>query len=176
MGTKEELHVNPTKREISRRQFLNYTLMGVGGFMGAALLTPMLRLAIDPVTNVSASSDMVSTGLKVEDITKEPTRVDFKVKQVDGWYETEETRTAWVYKENDNIVALSPTCKHLGCTVSWNGSKDHPNEFFCPCHGGRYKKNGKNVPKTPPTTALDTFQQGEKDGILMLGQKRPNKV
>ena len=38
-----------SKNRISRRQFLNYTLTGVGGFMAAGMLMPMVRFAVDPV-------------------------------------------------------------------------------------------------------------------------------
>jgi menaquinol-cytochrome c reductase iron-sulfur subunit len=114
--------------------------------------------------------------LKISDLTAEPKRVDFSFKQVDGWYESEATNTAWVYKKDDGkIVALSPVCKHLGCTVDWNGDKQHPNQFFCPCHYGRYEKDGKNIPGTPPIRPLDIFETKEKDGILYLGQKKPNE-
>ena len=37
------------KQQVSRRQFLNYSLTGLGGFMAAGMLTPMLRFAVDPV-------------------------------------------------------------------------------------------------------------------------------
>ncbi len=176
MNSIEEISEKIEKKEVTRRQFLNYTLMGVGGFMGAALIAPMVRFAVDPATKMTSSSKMISTGLKVSELTAKPQRVDFKVKVQDGWYETEETRTAWVYKEKEEIVALSPICKHLGCTVDWNGNKDFENQFSCPCHGGRYLKNGKNIPKTPPTAPLDIYEQKVKDGILMLGQRRPNQV
>ena len=35
--------------KVSRRQFMSYTLMGVGGFMASGMLMPMVRFAIDPV-------------------------------------------------------------------------------------------------------------------------------
>ena len=166
-----------SSQKVSRRQFLNYTLMGVGGFMGAAVLMPMLNFAVDPALKANASGDFINTGLKISDITETPTRVDYKTEVKDGWYEAEETRTAWVYKdENGKIVALSPECKHLGCTVNWEGSKDHKNEFYCPCHGGRYEKNGKNIPKTPPIKPLDVYDKQEKDGVLYLGNTKENAV
>lgn len=166
-----------SSQKVSRRQFLNYTLTGVGGFMGAAMLMPMLRFAVDPALKADAAGDFVNTGQKVSEINETPTRVDYKTKVKDGWYEAEETRTAWVYKNEDGkIVALSPVCKHLGCTVNWEGSKEHKNEFYCPCHGGRYEKNGKNIPRTPPSAPLDLYDQKEKDGILYLGTTKPNEV
>ena len=57
----------------------------------------------------------------------------------------------------DKIVALSPVCKHLGCTVSWNTDKEHPDQFFCPCHYGRYTKDGTNITGTPPLAPLDVY-------------------
>src|SRR5699024_3025900 len=113
------------KPQVSRRQFLNYTLTGVGGFMAAGMLAPMLRMAVDPVLQPSAAGDLVNVGMSVDDLTDEPKRVDWKIDQVDAWYESEEEKSAWVYKDdNDDIIALSPICKHLGCFVSWEGSDD----------------------------------------------------
>jgi menaquinol-cytochrome c reductase iron-sulfur subunit len=164
-----------SKHRVSRRQFLNYTLTGVGGFMAAGMLMPMLRFAVDPVLKAGGKADYIATKLKISDVTEEPQRVDFTVEVIDAWYKSEETRTAWVYKEGDNIVALSPVCKHLGCTVDWNTDKSNPNKFFCPCHYGLYEKDGKNVPGTPPLGPLDKYEHKEKDGILYLGAVKPQK-
>ncbi|HLR08125.1 MAG TPA: ubiquinol-cytochrome c reductase iron-sulfur subunit [Bacillota bacterium] len=164
------------KRQVSRRQFLNYTLTGVGGFMAAGMLVPMLRMAIDPVLKPSQSGEYTNVNLAVDDITEEPQRIEWTVEQVDGWYESEVNKTAWVYKnEEGDIVALSPICKHLGCVVSWEGSEDYPNEFFCPCHDGRYYKNGVNVPGTPPLEPLDEYEKKVENGMLYLGNTKPNR-
>jgi menaquinol-cytochrome c reductase iron-sulfur subunit len=160
------------KHRVSRRQFLNYTLTGVGGFMAAGMLMPMVRFALDPVLRPAAETDLVAVA-NVEDITEEPKRFDFKINQVDAWYESEEPKSAWVYKEGDKIVALSPVCKHLGCTVNWNSDPKNPNKYFCPCHYGLYDKDGKNVPGTPPLAPLDVYVSEVKDGKLYLGQAKP---
>lgn len=163
-----------SKHRVSRRQFLNYTLTGVGGFMAAGMLMPMVRFAIDPVLQASAEGDFIATPQKVAEITAEPTRVDFSFEQKDAWYTSEVTNTAWVYKdEKGEIVALSPVCKHLGCVVDWNKDKANPNHFFCPCHNGLYTKDGTNVPGTPPMAPLDVFPFIEKDGYLYLGKAKP---
>jgi menaquinol-cytochrome c reductase iron-sulfur subunit len=161
------------KHRVTRRQFLNYTLTGVGGFMAAGTLMPMLRFAFDPILKKEAGTEMVAVA-DVKDITTEPKRFDFKVKVKDAWYESEEPRSAWVYKdEKGEIIALSPICKHLGCTVNWNTDKAHPNQFFCPCHYGRYTKDGTNVPGTPPQAPLDRYEYKVKDGKLYLGKAKP---
>ncbi|RBW70267.1 ubiquinol-cytochrome c reductase iron-sulfur subunit [Bacillus taeanensis] len=159
------------KDEVTRRQFLNYTLTGVGGFMAAGMLMPMVRFAIDPLLKEKAGQDMVAV-TDVSKLTNEPQRFDFKVQQVDGWYESEVTQSAWVYKENEDVVALSPICKHLGCTVNWGTDPAHPNQFFCPCHLGRYEKDGANVPGTPPLAPLDVYEQKVEDGKLYLGKAK----
>ncbi|HWO78481.1 MAG TPA: ubiquinol-cytochrome c reductase iron-sulfur subunit [Bacillus sp. (in: firmicutes)] len=166
-----------SKHRVSRRQFLSYTLTGVGGFMGAAMIMPMVRFAVDPVLKAAGASDFIATDVKVADLTTEPTRVDFSYEQQDAWYTSTVTSTAWVYKnDNGEIVALSPICKHLGCTVDWNTDKSNPNQFFCACHYGRYTKDGKNVPGTPPLGPLDVYEVQEKDGYLYLGATKPNPI
>lgn len=165
-----------SKHRVSRRQFLNYTLTGVGGFMAAGMLMPMVRFAVDPVLKASASGDFIPTPQKISGITEEPTRVDFSFEQQDAWYTSEVTNTAWVYKdENGEIVALSPVCKHLGCVVDWNTDKANQNRFYCPCHGGLYEKDGTNVPGTPPIAKLDVYPTQEKDGFLLLGKAKPRE-
>lgn len=166
--------VSEKKKQVSRREFLNYTLTGVGGFMAAGMVVPMLRMAIDPVLQPSTAGGLVNVGLSVDDITSDPQRVEWKVDQVDGWYESSVTRVAWVFESDDgDIIAHSPICKHLGCFVTWEGSEDHPNEYFCPCHDGRYYKDGTNVPNTPPLAPLDEYEQKVENGILFLGDPKP---
>ncbi|HLQ98253.1 MAG TPA: ubiquinol-cytochrome c reductase iron-sulfur subunit [Candidatus Dormibacteraeota bacterium] len=166
--------MSENKKQVSRREFLNYTLTGVGGFMAAGVIVPMLRMAIDPVLQPSTAGDLANSGLSVDDITSEPQRVEWNVNQVDGWYEDNVTKVAWVFKnEDDEIIAHSPICKHLGCFVTWEGSDDYPNEYFCPCHNGRYYKDGTNVPNTPPLAPLDEYEHKVENGILFLGEPKP---
>nr|WP_041074534.1 ubiquinol-cytochrome c reductase iron-sulfur subunit [Bacillus sp. OxB-1] len=164
-------------KKVSRRQFLSYTLMGTGGFMASAMLMPMVRFAIDPVLQASGGGDFIPTEHKAADLTEEPVRVDFTIKdRQDAWYKSDVSNTAWVYKEGDKIIALSPVCKHLGCTVNWGGDPAHANEFFCPCHAGRYLKNGENVKGTPPIGPLDEYEVEVVDGLVYLGKTIPNTL
>lgn len=159
------------RHQVSRRQFLNYTLTGVGGFMAAGMLMPMVRFALDPVLRPTENQEMVQV-VSVDELTEEPQRFDFKINQVDAWYESEESRSAWVYKNGDKVTALSPICKHLGCTVNWNSDPKNKNMFFCPCHYGLYEKDGTNVPGTPPLGPLDHYEHEIRDGFLYLGKAK----
>ena len=163
-----------SNNRVTRRQFLTYTITGVGGFMAAGMLMPMVRFAIDPVLQTKAEGDFILTGQKVADLTDAPIKVDFSYEQVDAWYKAETTDAAWVYKDGNEVIALSPVCKHLGCTVNWAGDSAHPDQFFCACHAGRYEKTGVNVAGTPPLGPLDQYEVAEQDGFLMLGKKITN--
>ncbi|AQL56159.1 ubiquinol-cytochrome c reductase iron-sulfur subunit [Abyssicoccus albus] len=163
-------------QRVTRRQFLNYSLMGVGSFMAATMVLPMGRFAVDPLFQTGSDSKMIQTSAKVSELGETPTKVDFKYEQKDGWYSSEVTDFAWVYKKGDKIIALSPICKHLGCTVTWAGDESQPDQFFCPCHNGRYEKNGKNIAGTPPISPLDQFEVGEKGGMLTIGAKGENQL
>nr|WP_232310426.1 ubiquinol-cytochrome c reductase iron-sulfur subunit [Bacillus sp. ISL-37] len=144
--------------------------------MAAGMLMPMVRFAVDPVLKGEDAGDFIATPLKIADITNEPQKVNFSFTQKDAWYESEETGTAWVFKnEGGEIVALSPVCKHLGCVVDWNTDKKNPNMFFCPCHYGLYEKDGMNVKGTPPLAPLDVYPTKEKDGFLYVGKAEPRK-
>lgn len=163
------------KKQVSRRQFLNYTLTGVGGFMAAGMLSPMIRFAIDPVLKAQGEEEYVAV-VEVDKITTEPQRFDFTIDQVDAWYESEVTKSAWIFKQDDgSILALSPICTHLGCVVSWEGNEDHPERFYCPCHDGLYYKDGVNVPNTPPTAPLHVYDHKIQDGMLYLGKAKPRE-
>lgn len=165
-----------SKKQVSRRQFLSYSLMGVGGFMASGMLMPMVRFAVDPVLQKKGDGAFTATQQKVADLTETPVRVDYTVvDRKDGWYYSDVSYTAWVYKEGDQVIALSPVCKHLGCTVNW-GDENHPNEFFCPCHDGKYKKNGDNVKGTPPIGPLDEYDVMIEDGFVYLGVTKPNTL
>ncbi|RNF40494.1 ubiquinol-cytochrome c reductase iron-sulfur subunit [Planococcus salinus] len=165
-----------SNNRVSRRQFLGYTLTGVGGFMAAGMLMPMVRFAVDPVLQEAGAGDFIMTDQRADEITEEPVRVDFSFEQVDAWYTSEVTNSAWVYRDGDTLVALSPVCKHLGCTVNWAGDEEHPNQFFCPCHAGRYEKNGQNVAGTPPLGPLDEYAVEVRDGIVAIGPVRDNTL
>ncbi|MFD1395020.1 ubiquinol-cytochrome c reductase iron-sulfur subunit [Kroppenstedtia eburnea] len=157
------------KPGMSRRRFLTYTIASTGGFLASGVLFPMIRFAVDPLLQKGTDTKFVDVG-PVEEFGSKPKSVEFRIKRKDGWYMKEggEKSTAWVAKHGTEILALSPVCKHLGCTVKWEGG-GHLNQFYCPCHGGLYTKDGVNVPGTPPNEPLDTYAYKVENGRLLLG-------
>lgn len=55
---------------------------------------------------------------------------------------------------SNQLVAVNPTCSHLGCTVDW---KSQPSEFICTCHGSKFATNG-TVVTGPADKPLKTYQ------------------
>ncbi|HLS36366.1 MAG TPA: ubiquinol-cytochrome c reductase iron-sulfur subunit [Bacillota bacterium] len=158
------------KKGVSRRQFLNYTLTGVGGFMAAGIVAPMLRMAVDPVLKASTDDEFQNVGISEDDLTNEPQRVEWVAEQVDAWHTSETDRIAYVFKNDEGeIIAHSPVCTHLGCYISWGENEDYPDQYYCPCHQGRFYKDGTNVAGTPPTRPLDEFEVKVENGVLHIG-------
>ena len=96
-----------------------------------------------------------------------PTEVVFRKNRVDGWRVTSEKSIAWVVKQSDNdIVAFSPRCPHLGCAVHWVAKQ---NEFFCPCHASTFSIEGQ-VLSGPAQRPLDRFEAKVAGDKLLLGR------
>ncbi len=52
------------------------------------------------------------------------------------------------------IAAIYKVCTHLGCIYSWT---DANNRFECPCHGSKYRLDGRRI-EAPAPRALDRFR------------------
>lgn len=62
-------------------------------------------------------------------------------------------------------VALSRTCTHQGCTVSYNSSAK---KLICPCHGAQFSTSG-SVLQGPATRALTTYPVTINGTSLIVG-------
>ncbi|GGH24287.1 Rieske 2Fe-2S domain-containing protein [Paenibacillus segetis] len=167
-------HEPPSRKEMSRRQFLTYTLGGATAFMMGGVALPMVRFAVDPILQQKGEGTYVKV-VEASKITNEPQEFTFELKQQDGWYLSTATLTAWIRKdESGKIYALSPICKHLGCTVGWNKNKDLPEQYFCPCHGAHYTKEGKQLAVAPKP--LDEYRVKLENDWILLGDIIPNTI
>jgi cytochrome b6-f complex iron-sulfur subunit len=64
-----------------------------------------------------------------------------------------------------NYVALSRTCTHEGCTVSYNSSSK---KMICPCHGAQFSTTG-SVMQGPATRALTAYPVTVNGTTLTVG-------
>ncbi len=97
--------------------------------------------------------------------TGTPTEVGLRVTRVDGYSTMDERQVLYLVKKPDgSVLAMSPTCTHLGCRVSWD-PKDKL--FKCPCHGGVYNTAGQVV-SGPPPKPLTTLQSKVEGGAVWV--------
>lgn len=52
------------------------------------------------------------------------------------------------------VAAIYKVCTHLGCIYAWTPAN---NRFECPCHGSKYRLDGRRVESPAPRT-LDRFK------------------
>ena len=52
------------------------------------------------------------------------------------------------------VAAVYKVCTHLGCIYAWNSANER---FECPCHGSKYRLDGRRIEYPAPRT-LDRFE------------------
>ncbi|MDB5035773.1 MAG: Rieske (2Fe-2S) domain protein [Chlorobi bacterium] len=65
------------------------------------------------------------------------------------------------------LYALNLRCTHAGCNVHWNPANGG---FACPCHGGRFDRNGQVV-KGPPRMPLRRMTVTLDNGVVIVSDK-----
>lgn len=83
------------------------------------------------------------SGSDLEDLA----RGEARVVEIDG-------KTVGAYRDaGGDVLAVSLTCTHLGCTVAWN---DAERSWDCPCHGSRFSIEGE-VLEGPAVAGLESY-------------------
>jgi len=151
---------------ISRRSFVTGVVGILGGLIAALVGLPAIGYLISPALKRQSADEWVPLGL-VEDLPQgEPTLFSFtRTKQV-GWERTANSYGVYVVRRADGeLDVFSNVCTHLSCRVSWSEDVD---EYVCPCHDGRFAKDGSLI-SGPPPRPLDRFEHRlEEDGRLSI--------
>lgn len=66
--------------------------------------------------------------------------------------------------EKGELYALNLRCTHAGCNVRW---RENDGDFSCPCHGGRFDRDGQ-VLKGPPKAPLVRLEIRVEDGSVIV--------
>jgi cytochrome b6-f complex iron-sulfur subunit len=78
----------------------------------------------------------------------------FWLVQVDS---TQANDLMWQAEDEDapiqGVAAIYKVCTHLGCIYAWTAAN---NRFECPCHGSKYRLDGRRIESPAPRT-LDRF-------------------
>jgi nitrite reductase/ring-hydroxylating ferredoxin subunit len=68
---------------------------------------------------------------------------------------------------DQDFLALSSVCPHLGCRVHWEAAEDR---FFCPCHNGAFSRDGSPIAGPPKAAnqSLVRFPLKVEKGLIFL--------
>jgi menaquinol-cytochrome c reductase iron-sulfur subunit len=149
--------------DVSRRRFLTRATAAIGALLTAGFGLPAVAYFVSPAKKQEAETDWLPLGSTSKVEIGTPTLFKTTIDRTTGWITESEEVSFYVLTENARTyVALSNVCTHLGCRIRWVDNQD---EFFCPCHGGVFSKEG-DVLDGPPPRPLDHFEVREVDGAL----------
>jgi Rieske Fe-S protein len=121
---------------------------GIGiGAVGVLVSIPALGFLLSPLF-IQRRTYWITVG-PIDDVPLDtPTALYASVPSEQGWPTPPVQRVVYVVRRSDgSTLALSNICTHMQCDVHWDTSLG---QFLCPCHGGLYDMNGRNVGGPPP--------------------------
>jgi Rieske Fe-S protein len=129
----------------TRRRLLATLVVGAASAIAGTLAAVAARFL---GTSVSAGiPDPIAIGPETSFVGGSPVEAVLSYARNDA-YRTEARRdTIFVVRRPEGLLALSPTCTHLGCSVRWDAGSAL---FRCPCHGGTYRPDGSVAGGPPP--------------------------
>jgi quinol---cytochrome c reductase iron-sulfur subunit, bacillus type len=170
----------------TRSGFLEVSLIGLSGVLGAVLTLPVLgfmvlpsftdveedEVDLGPIENFPEGQYVIATYLSLPQQGEVSRRTAF----VRNNGQTE--------AGDQSFTILYSRCVHLGCPVQPNGPIDEAalkevngvelrpvlaQSFGCPCHGGLYDAEG-NRQAGPPVRSMDRYSFSIRNGRLILGE------
>ena len=154
-----ELH----PEDIHRRRFLSRLVTVIQTAIGATVAFVMGRALVGPALGAKRTNWWPAATMS-DLIDGEPTPVTIRRAQTDGYRQTVNREVVFLIKTNGHVTALSSTCTHLGCRVDWDAESA---VLKCPCHGGRFDRNGV-VTAGPPPAPLARFPTRIESGQVMV--------
>ena len=135
--------------EVTRREFARYLAIGAGvmaaGNVGLAIWT-QLRTINTGEPRAIVELDAVPVGET----------------HLFG-YPTEAEPAILLRLSDDEVVAFSQKCTHLGCVVYFEAEEDR---WHCPCHEGNFDATTGAVISGPPTRPLGRIEVEVRSGTI----------
>lgn len=148
----------------ARRRFLTRLAVALASLAGLAAAAPVVGFVLQPVLRRAVEA-WRKVG-RVGDFTVGDTvLVRFEDAGVRPWAGPTGRTGAWLRRVADQeFIAFSVDCTHLGCPVRWEAGAGL---FMCPCHGGVYYKDG-TVAGGPPPQPLRRYQVRVREGDVEI--------
>jgi Rieske Fe-S protein len=156
-----EVDLTPlTPAEVSRRKWLRTVIGGIVGVISSVVGVVVAGTVLSPAF-AKQSETWVSAGPLRDLEDGVPTPVTLRVARQDGYAEAVDQQVVFLVKSDAGVRAMSSTCTHLGCHVSYDATTKL---LRCPCHGGVFTPEGRVVAGPPPRplTELPTRIDGAK--------------
>jgi menaquinol-cytochrome c reductase iron-sulfur subunit len=122
---------------MKRRTFIVGGIFSLSALIGAIIAVPVISAMIAPL--VRKKERLWRSVGKVDDFKiGETVLVQFGNADPLPWSGTTSETAAWLRRQSENeFIAFTVNCAHLGCPVRWIPDAEI---FLCPCHGGVYNK------------------------------------
>ena len=152
-----------THESTERRRFLAAAINTIQGIIGGTLAVVLGGAIIGP-SFLRRRETWLKAGSLDALNENEPTPVTIRVARQDGYTQTVERQVVFLVKSGDGVKALSSTCTHLGCRVSWDAEAK---QLRCPCHGGVYDRTGAVVAGPPPAPLASLMTRIDAGQVLI---------
>lgn len=145
-------------KELSRRRFLGWGAVTVGGLIGIGYLGSALRLLYP--TSIGGPGKLQDIG----PVSSFPVgQYILSAYTGDGYSDG-----VYVMRQSDSqFIALDFHCTHLQCPVDWFQSLER---FLCPCHGSQYNKYGEHIAGPAPRGLFHHTIKVDSGRVLLGGQ------
>jgi menaquinol-cytochrome c reductase iron-sulfur subunit len=153
--------------EVQRRDFVNIILVGLGSVIGLIIGIPAIGYLLSPAVKVQTEEAWIPLGPLDAYPLDTPTLFAYTRTRINGWEKTVSSYGAYVWRfgEGDSeLKVYSNFCTHLSCRVAW---KQEASIYLCPCHDGRFDKEGEVI-AGPPPRPLYEYETKVEEGILSI--------
>lgn len=134
--------------DISRRKFFEKLSIVLGGLCAAVIGLPLLGFIFAPLFRKPPSEKWVTIGKPNDFRIGKTVAVTVVDPSPLPWAGVTAKSAVWLRRESENnFIAFSVNCTHLGCPVRWLEGAEL---FMCPCHGGVYYQDGTVAAGPPP--------------------------
>ena len=155
-----------TPEDISRRRFFEKLSIGLIGLCSAIVGVPLVGFIVAPFFR-KPPENWVTIGKSNEFQIGKTVAVTVTDPSPLPWAGVTAKSGVWLRRvSEDNFIAFSANCTHLGCPVRWLEGADL---FMCPCHGGVYYSDGK-VAAGPPPLPLFRYDVRVVNGEVQMKQ------
>jgi cytochrome b6-f complex iron-sulfur subunit len=127
---------------LSRRNFINVSLLGSLSALAAAIIYPIVRFFMPPKIPQAVQNEV--TAAKVGELKLNSAKI-FNFGAKPG---------ILIHTEDGKYKAFSAICTHLDCIVQYREDVKH---IWCACHNGHFDLFGKNI-SGPPPSPLEEFK------------------